>query len=141
MMLKEIVGKTMVRIDRTEDEISFTDSEGVEYRMYHDQDCCEHVYIEDICGDLEDLIAVPLVQAEEVSNSGSLDKNWKTEVYHVDGEWPEDVKFPEYGLESYTWTFYKFATIKGSVTIRWLGSSNGYYSESVCFRRKDKRRK
>jgi hypothetical protein len=77
----------------------------------HHQDCCESVYIEDICGDLNDLVGSPLVEAEEVSN--------------YDAE-------PLYeGEESYTWTFYRFRTLKGSVSVRWYGSSNGYYSESV----------
>jgi hypothetical protein len=78
-------------------------------RFQHHQDCCESVYIEDICGDLDDLVGAPLVEAEEVSD--------------YEGEATGD--------ESYTWTFYKFATRKGFVTVRWYGSSNGYYSESV----------
>nr|WP_202890778.1 hypothetical protein [Brevibacillus brevis] len=109
-----MVGKVLTKIDDSvTDELRFYTEDGECYRMYHEQDCCEHVYVEDICGDITDLIGVPIELAEEVSESGDSDV-WSG---------------------TFTWTFYKFATTKGYVTIRWYGSSNGYYSESVDFER------
>lgn len=79
------------------------------FMFFHIQDCCESVTIEDIVGELSDLAGVPMVTAEEVCDS-----------YGGPGE-----------DDSYTWTYYKFATIKGYVDVRWYGTSNGYYSEAV----------
>ena len=114
----ELLGKTIVKIENLEvgmDEAIFATSDGSIYKMFHDQECCEHVEIEDIDGDVDDLIDSVILQAEEVSSE----------------ENPEGVTIED--QESFTWTFYKLATIKGYVTIRWYGESNGYYSESVEF--------
>lgn len=106
-----IVGKTLtaVNVNRTNDEIVFISASGEIWKMYHIQDCCESVDIESIEGELADIIGSPVLRAEEV------------------------IKDSHNSCESGTWTFYKISTIKGSVTIRWLGESNGYYSESVYF--------
>jgi hypothetical protein len=88
--------------------------DGTHYRMYHYQDCCERVYVEDIVGDLDDLVGSPLVRAEERTSDTS-----------------EDSDPDAFRDDAYMWTFYEFATIKGSVTIRWYGESNGYYSIGV----------
>jgi hypothetical protein len=109
----ELIGKTLTSVKVEEDRIYFNCSDGSEYLMYHQQDCCEGVDIDDINGDLDDLIGDPILQAEERSNSDSGAKD----------KWDE----------SYTWTFYTLATVKANVTIRWYGTSNGYYSESVDF--------
>ena len=94
------------------DRVEFILDDGSKIRLWHGQDCCETVDLVDIDGDVADLIGAPLTMAEEVSNSA-------------------DPHGREYEPESYTWTFYKFATVKGYVTLRWFGESNGYYSESV----------
>ena len=113
-------GKTLssVYTDGTE-EILFETVEGDIYKMYHSQDCCESVYIESIVGDLSDLEGAEILVAEANENLFDVLKNIGKEEDNSD--------------ESYTWTFYKFATRKGYVDIRWYGSSNGYYSESVDF--------
>lgn len=119
----ELLGKTLTKIEGAEkgsEEIIFTCSDGSKYKMYHEQDCCESVSIEDICGDIDNLLNRPIVLAEELSESKD--------------DWYEKGRdFPEY--ESCTWTWYHFATIKGYVTIRWFGESNGYYSESVDWKK------
>lgn len=117
--LSMILGKTFSKITQEADKcILFNTNDGEEFKMYHEQDCCEGVYINDINGDLQSLIGNPLLIAEERTSDDKNPENPKLEL-------------PTGTDESYTWTFYELATIKGSVTIRWIGSSNGYYSESV----------
>jgi len=121
--VSDILGLTMSSVERrgagfmgmAEDEIIFSATDGTEYRMYHRQDCCEDVYIESVDGPLDVLVGSPITMAEEVSNA-------------------ERSALPDRD-DSYTWTFYKLGTAKGSVTIRWYGTSNGYYSEDADFER------
>jgi len=137
--IKELKGKTLlyIRVDDELDEILFTCNDGTQYKMYHEQDCCEAVTIDDINGDLNDLIGNPILIAEEVSNDDfvkNFEESFKLEEgRNPDYEFSYKNEFGESKPESYTWTFYKLATIKGYVDIRWFGNSNGYYSESVEF--------
>lgn len=117
--IEQLIGKTIIKIEGMEaesDEIIFSTSDGLKYRMYHDQDCCESVSLDDVCGDVSDLLNSPVLKAEEFSNIETAERGPK---YKYD--------------DSYTWTFYHLATIKGYVDLRWYGTSNGCYSESVDF--------
>ena len=112
----DMLGKTMVSVmEDSSGAMVFRAEDGSTFCFYHERDCCESVSIEDISGELTDLVGSPILVAEEVS-----------------GE--EPARTTEYTPDSETWTFYKYATAKGSVTVRWYGSSNGYYSESVSYR-------
>ena len=116
--INDLVGKTFISVKQFTDgscgdELIF-ETETEKFIFYHEFRCCENVFLEDITGDLNDLVGVPLLLAEERSEDGKC----------------------EYG--TCLWTFYEFRTVKGSVTVRWFGESNGYYSESVDFRKEEK---
>jgi hypothetical protein len=109
MSFESLKGKTIIHVQGLNvgsDEVLFICSDRTYLRLYHEQKCCESVSVEDVAGLASDILGRRIELAEEVSE-------------------------PDVEGYSSTWTFYKLATNEGSVTIRWLGSSNGYYSESV----------
>jgi hypothetical protein len=114
----DFVGCTILAVRSDSEEISFDTDRGT-WVMNHAQDCCESVGVEDVTGELSDLVGGMVVLAEE----------------RTSGDPPEGVEACGYGSE--TWTFYTIRTTRGDVDIRWCGSSNGYYSESVDFFHQD----
>ena len=105
--LKGLVIEKITGMVAESEEINFETKCGKKFKMFHDQQCCELVVVESVVGNVSDLIGSEILMAEEsTSNADTPDS---------------------------TWTFYKLATIKGYVDIRWIGKSNGYYSESVDF--------
>lgn len=113
METSELVGMTMATVENSGDELLMETVDGRRFRFFHEQECCEGVSIEDVHGDLADLVGSPILHAEESTNRGD--------------DQPSGVGYGG----TWTWTFYRFVTNKGSVQIRWLGTSSGYYSESV----------
>ena len=101
--INDLYGKIIKKITGLvpgSDYLTFECTDGSVYVMLHEQDCCESVSIEDVCGEVKDLLNEPITLAEDVSN-------------YVQRE-----KLDEYD-ESFTWTYYKLATRKGYVTRRW----------------------
>lgn len=109
-----LVGEVLTSVEGVapgSDEVVFRTASGRRFRLSHDQDCCESVSLAEVHGDVADLLGVPVLAAEESTNRDN----------------------PPEHAESFLWTFYRLQTIKGAVQLRWLGESNGYYSEDVSF--------
>lgn len=102
-------GSHEVRIRLKQEYGSNYDNEFV--RLFHEQECCESVYLEDVNGDPDDLLRGRIVMFEAVTQRSD-------DPY-------------EHGEDSLTWTFFKIATTNGTVVLRWYGGSNGWYSEDV----------
>lgn len=89
--------------------VTIETTDGYVFTLHHYQDCCEYVRIVDVNGDTNDLIGARIMVAEERVGESEICEGG-----------------------SFTWTFYTLRTSKGdSVDFRWLGESNGCYSESV----------
>jgi hypothetical protein len=129
--IKDLIGKTLIEIKNNGDELIFITSD-TKYKMYHSQSCCEWVSIDEIVGDLNDLIGSPILLAEEVCNE-DFEKIFVASFSETSNSGYKMNKDGDFLPDSFTWTFYKLATIKGYVDIRWYGESNGYYSETVDF--------
>lgn len=110
-VLAAMQGRFIRDVEQGDDELIFKMTNDIWVTFYHCQDCCEDVNIDDVNGDWEDLIGQILIVAEERDSSNE----------------PQQSEFDE----SYTWTFYAFRSLKGSVDVKWYGTSNGYYSEEV----------
>ena len=114
--LSELEGEVIASItggEKGDDECVITTVSGKAIKIYHEQDCCENVSIEDC-------------------ESDNLVGGLVHFAGFVDGETPVyDFHRDYYDDNSQTWSFLKIETSKGSVWQRWLGESNGYYSESV----------
>ncbi len=109
--IKDISGLVISAIEGgkvNDDEIIFSFTDGNKIKLYHDQDCCEAVFIYEIDADIQDIVDGRVIEFREDVNTDTAKDS-----------------------ESQTWTFYNISTTKGSVNIRWLGESNGYYSERV----------
>ena len=109
--VKELIGETLTHIDADEsgDTIRMETASGKVITLYHFQDCCESVRIEDTQGNWHDLIGKVIVGAEK-----------------RDGQFGEP-----YEADSWTRTEFTFKVDDATVISRWIGESNGYYSESV----------
>ena len=110
-----IIGKTVSEIRgaiRGSDHITFMFTDGSWMKMYNSQYNCD---VDDICGDIDDLINSPILGAFQSTSKDSSAYLPARDCYNP----------------SYTWTFYKFRTYNGYVDIRWYGHSSGYYSESI----------
>lgn len=115
----DLVGKTITKVEGAEigsDEVLISCLDGSKFKMWHVPSCCEWVELADIVGDTADLLGHVLDAREETSEDALA-------AAAHEGRTPE----------SHTWTFYIIQTNRGAVTLRWLGTSNGYYSEDVSF--------
>ena len=93
--INKLVGQVIVSVEGCvvgSESMLITTEGGDTFHWYHQESCCESVEIVQVDGDVSDLVGQVCAMAEETGENG-----------------------PDTDDESYTWTFYKFASTKGYV--------------------------
>ena len=119
MKFSDLVGLTLETVRGLEAgsyTVHVVATDGRALVMEHEQNCCEYVAVEDVIGDVQDILGTPILFATEEESTTN----------------PDDVTKDD--QDSFTWTFYRLGTVKGTIVIRWYGTSNGCYSERVNFK-------
>jgi len=108
MELSSLVGEILTNIDVSDDTVMLTTKSGRQITLFHSQTCCESVRILSTDGEWRELIGKPLMIVEaEIDGSNETERGSETE------------------------TTFTFGVDGATVINRWIGESNGYYSELV----------
>lgn len=110
-MFELVIGKIIVAVvglKKQEEFVTLKLDDKSELEFYHEQSCCENVWLEDFEFSGKSIVGSKILDVVLVSENQD-DTEWGT----------------------MTWTFYKIQTDKGELFMRWCGESNGYYSEDV----------
>ena len=96
-----------IDIDDSDQRVLITLEDGRSFVIEHHQDCCESVWIDSGEQDMLKLQNKKIVEA--------------------------NVEYDEHSTcsESGTVTLFKFRTDEDTVVLKWIGESNGYYSETA----------
>lgn len=104
--IEDFVGLTFTKVDA--DGTFYTAEK--KYDMYHSQDCCERVVLDETVGNINDI-------TDEVI----------TDAFTTDDGAEDDDRSYEY----VEYTNFHVVSAKGTVVFRWIGSGNGYYGTGV----------
>lgn len=112
-----MIGETLSYIDVCENEIRLETVSGKVFTLYHEQDCCEGVDLVNVEGNFQHLLGKVVTEVIE----------------EIDPDDDPIFGAQEPPCESRTNTRVTFKTDEDTVITRWVGESNGYYSEGVDF--------
>jgi hypothetical protein len=110
--LKGQIVKEITGLEKNSPEVHIVTNQTT-YKLYHEQDCCESVFVENVIGDEKDILNEEIIFAEE--DAGANDPDCYGDNYN----------------DSHTWTKYVLKTKNASLEFWFLGESNGYYNENV----------
>lgn len=107
-VFSELIGKVIIAVMQIKDEVYFLTGDGFLFVLYHPLACCESVELEEVYGGkLEDLIGKTIVRSTIDVVDNSEETGW--------------------GRTS----FYTLRTNEDTITMRWVGQSNGSYGVDV----------